>query len=76
MSTEFPKILCGHTYGTTDGEEFTVVDLDPKNGRVIIEASDGHQGVIDLDDMLEAIRTGEIESVDEQDEDSACIVYA
>lgn len=69
MSTEIPSIFQNQTYVTADGNEFTVIDLNLQNGQVVIEDQDDRQGVMDLDDLLQAIRSGKFILVDDDEDE-------
>ena len=70
MSTEIAKIFCGQVYITSDGEQFTVADLDLEDRYAVIENPDDDRGVIALGEMLEAVRTGEFVCVDKEGEEA------
>jgi hypothetical protein len=59
-------IFRGQSFATADGEEFTVLDLDPTSGYAVIETLKDEQGVMDLGGMLEAIHNGVLVSLDEK----------
>jgi hypothetical protein len=71
MSNEIVRVFVGHTFATPDGEEFTVADLDPRSGYVVIENLQDDRGVMHLSDMLEAIKSGALVNIDEDEEDDA-----
>lgn len=71
MSIEIPNIFQGQTYVTADGDELTVVDLNLQNSQVVIEDQDDRQGVMDLDDLLQAIRSGKFILVDDEEDDES-----
>ena len=68
MNIKIPNIFQGQAYATTDGDVFTVMDLNLKSGQAVIEDQDDCQGVIDLDDLLQAIRNGKFILIEEEDE--------
>ena len=70
MSNEITRIFCGQVYITADGEQFTVVDLNSERGYAVIENPECDRGVMALGDILEAVRTGQIICVDEEDEEA------
>ena len=69
MSNEIAKIFCTQIYVTSDGQQFTVVDLDLEARSAVIENPDDDRGVIALGEMLEAVRTGDIVCIVEEGEE-------
>ena len=63
MSISFPSIFRGHTYWTNDGSVFTVVDFDVTNGHALVETGGGALGVMEIKDMLQSVRAGELKIV-------------
>ena len=63
MPANLPTIFTGQMYAADDGTEFTIVDFDVKTGRVVVETTDGRQGVMTLDDVLSAIRNRDLVDV-------------
>ena len=63
MSSSFPSIFRGHTYWTNDGSVFTVVDFDVTNGHALVETREGALGVMEIEDMLQSVRAGELMTV-------------
>jgi hypothetical protein len=64
MRPEHTKIFCDEVYATQHGEEFSIGQISIEGGYVTIENSQGHEGVMALNELLKAIRTGEIVRVD------------
>ncbi len=69
MTNEILRIFRGEIYATADGEEFSVVDLDPRTGYALITNSDGREGVMGIDNMLHAIQSGALVNVEGARED-------
>ena len=65
MHADFLGIFPGQTFATADGEEISVLDLDPKSGYAVIETSEHEQGVANLSGMLAAIENGLLVIVEE-----------
>ena len=63
MTGSFPSIFRGHTYSSDDGSKFTVVDFDVTNGHAFVETRDGALGVMEIEDMLQSVRTGKLMTV-------------
>lgn len=70
MNSAIPHIVRGQVYATSEGQRFTVINFDPANGRVLIATPEGRQGVMHLDDMLQALREGEVADVGDGSEPS------
>ncbi len=63
MTGSFPSIFQGHTYSTDEGDKFTVVDFDLIRGHVFVETREGALGVMEIEDMLQSVRAGELMTV-------------
>ncbi len=63
MTGSFPSIFRGHIYSSDDGNVFTVVDFDVTNGHALVEAVGGALGVMEIKDMLQSVRAGELKIV-------------
>jgi predicted DNA-binding transcriptional regulator AlpA len=51
-----------------DGEELTVVEIDREEGEVVFEDQDGEEVVMDLRDVREGFRDGDLEKLDSADD--------
>lgn len=70
MRADLLGIFCGQTFATAGGDEFTVVDLDPKHGYAVIETLKEERGVLELGAMLQAIHDGVLVNVSEKGDDA------
>jgi hypothetical protein len=61
------KVLVGDVFTDSDGSQMTVLGIDVEEDRVVVEDEDGNHGVMSLGDMLDEIRSGELERVDPEE---------
>jgi hypothetical protein len=62
------KVLVSDVFNDSDGSQMTILGIDVEGDRVVFEDEDGDQGVMSLSDMLDEIRSGELERADEEPE--------